>query len=110
MDRYLELCGAEREYAQLHRDSTVSSLTATPTLEDGILRHEDAPLVRAALHGRVCVLDEADEMLNMGFYEDITEILSHSPKDKSKKYMELCFCGDQKHAFTVPGKENPWSE
>ena len=30
-----------------------------------------------------CVLDEADEMLNMGFYEDITEILSHSPKDKS---------------------------
>ncbi len=30
-----------------------------------------------------CVLDEADEMLNMGFYEDITEILSHSPRDKS---------------------------
>ncbi|MCM5664123.1 DEAD/DEAH box helicase [Galbibacter mesophilus] len=30
-----------------------------------------------------CVLDEADEMLNMGFYEDINEILSHSPKDKS---------------------------
>ena len=29
------------------------------------------------------VLDEADEMLNMGFYEDITEILSHTPKDKS---------------------------
>lgn len=30
-----------------------------------------------------CVLDEADEMLNMGFYEDITEILSHSPNEKS---------------------------
>lgn len=30
-----------------------------------------------------CVLDEADEMLNMGFYEDITDILSHSPKEKS---------------------------
>ncbi len=29
------------------------------------------------------VLDEADEMLNMGFYEDITEILSHTPKEKS---------------------------
>ena len=29
------------------------------------------------------VLDEADEMLNMGFYEDITDILSHSPKDKN---------------------------
>ena len=29
------------------------------------------------------VLDEADEMLNMGFYEDITEILAHTPTDKS---------------------------
>ncbi|HPF10542.1 MAG TPA: DEAD/DEAH box helicase [Flavobacteriaceae bacterium] len=29
-----------------------------------------------------CVLDEADEMLNMGFYEDITDILSHTPEDK----------------------------
>ena len=30
-----------------------------------------------------CVLDEADEMLNMGFFEDITEILSYTPDDKS---------------------------
>lgn len=30
-----------------------------------------------------CVLDEADEMLNMGFYEDIKSILSHTPKGKS---------------------------
>ncbi|GHA35061.1 DEAD/DEAH box helicase [Salinimicrobium marinum] len=30
-----------------------------------------------------CVLDEADEMLNMGFFEDITAILSHTPKEKS---------------------------
>ena len=29
------------------------------------------------------VLDEADEMLNMGFFEDITDILSHTPKEKS---------------------------
>ncbi|MFV0566264.1 MAG: DEAD/DEAH box helicase [Flavobacteriaceae bacterium] len=29
------------------------------------------------------VLDEADEMLNMGFKEDITDILSHTPTDKS---------------------------
>ncbi|SHI76182.1 ATP-dependent RNA helicase DeaD [Mesonia phycicola] len=29
-----------------------------------------------------CVLDEADEMLNMGFFEDITDILSHTPKEK----------------------------
>ncbi len=30
-----------------------------------------------------CVLDEADEMLNMGFFEDIKEILSDTPKDKN---------------------------
>ncbi len=29
-----------------------------------------------------CVLDEADEMLNMGFYEDIKSILSHTPQEK----------------------------
>ena len=29
-----------------------------------------------------CVLDEADEMLNMGFYEDIKDILSFTPDDK----------------------------
>jgi len=30
-----------------------------------------------------CILDEADEMLNMGFYEDIRDILSNTPEDKS---------------------------
>jgi len=30
-----------------------------------------------------CILDEADEMLNMGFYEDITDILKYSPKEKN---------------------------
>ncbi|WP_306352709.1 DEAD/DEAH box helicase [Flavobacterium sp. '19STA2R22 D10 B1'] len=30
-----------------------------------------------------CVLDEADEMLNMGFYEDIVAILSTSPDEKN---------------------------
>ncbi|MEK6492652.1 DEAD/DEAH box helicase [Myroides odoratimimus] len=30
-----------------------------------------------------CILDEADEMLNMGFYEDITSILADTPKEKN---------------------------
>ncbi len=30
-----------------------------------------------------CILDEADEMLNMGFFDDITDILSHTPQEKS---------------------------
>lgn len=29
------------------------------------------------------ILDEADEMLNMGFFEDIKDILSHTPEDKN---------------------------
>ncbi len=32
---------------------------------------------------RYVVLDEADEMLNMGFKEDIDKILSYTPKDKN---------------------------
>ena len=30
-----------------------------------------------------CILDEADEMLNMGFYEDICSILSDTPDEKN---------------------------
>ncbi len=33
-------------------------------------------------HVRVAVLDEADEMLNMGFQEDLTTILDRTPKEK----------------------------
>jgi len=32
---------------------------------------------------KYAVLDEADEMLNMGFKEDITDILSHTPEEKN---------------------------
>lgn len=32
---------------------------------------------------KYCILDEADEMLNMGFYEDITDILKYSPQEKN---------------------------
>jgi len=31
---------------------------------------------------RYCILDEADEMLNMGFLEDVKKILSHTNRDK----------------------------
>ena len=34
-------------------------------------------------HINYCVLDEADEMIVTGFYEDITAILSHTPQEKS---------------------------
>ena len=32
---------------------------------------------------KYCVLDEADEMLNMGFYEDKKDMLTHTPNDKN---------------------------
>ena len=39
-DRMLELLCAEREYVQLHRDTTVSSLTVQPVIEHGQLHYE----------------------------------------------------------------------
>ncbi len=57
VDRFLHLMKWEREYMQLHRDTTVQSLTVTPTLKDGVLSFEDSPIVRAVKYGRVLVLD-----------------------------------------------------
>eukprot|EP01052_Picozoa_sp_SAG31_P076943 SAG31_NODE_36274_length_315_cov_0.564815_2_plen_62_part_01 len=34
-DRLLGMMGREWEYIQLHRDSTLASLTVTPALQDG---------------------------------------------------------------------------
>ncbi|CAK0844639.1 unnamed protein product [Prorocentrum cordatum] len=60
-DRLLSLLRCEREYVQLHRDTTVQSLTLSPTLEAGVVTWRDAPLVRAAREGRCLVVDEADK-------------------------------------------------
>ncbi|KAH8057058.1 ATPase [Aureococcus anophagefferens] len=54
-DRLLELLDAEREYVQLHRDTTVQALTLAPTLRDGVVVWADSPLVAAARSGRVLV-------------------------------------------------------
>ncbi|KAI9009541.1 AAA domain-containing protein [Gaertneriomyces semiglobifer] len=60
-DRFLELMGFPREYVQLHRDTTVQSLTIQPTVENGIIIYKDSPLVRAVKNGRILVVDEADK-------------------------------------------------
>lgn len=54
-------------------------LVATPGRMQDMIRRRMVDLSRV----EYCVLDEADEMLNMGFYEDITAILSNTPDDKS---------------------------
>ncbi|KAJ1450677.1 AAA domain-containing protein [Pelagophyceae sp. CCMP2097] len=60
-DRALELLRAEREYVQLHRDASLATLTSAPRVDGGSLAWDDSALVRAAVHGRVLVVDEADK-------------------------------------------------
>eukprot|EP00512_Aurantiochytrium_limacinum_P012667 CAMPEP_0171569504 /NCGR_PEP_ID=MMETSP0961-20121227/2381_1 /TAXON_ID=87120 /ORGANISM="Aurantiochytrium limacinum, Strain ATCCMYA-1381" /LENGTH=1133 /DNA_ID=CAMNT_0012123801 /DNA_START=78 /DNA_END=3479 /DNA_ORIENTATION=- len=60
-DRLLQLMQKEREYIQLHRDSTVGSLTLSPSLRNGIVVWDDSPLVRAAVRGRALMVDEVDK-------------------------------------------------
>ncbi|CAG9561698.1 unnamed protein product [Danaus chrysippus] len=60
-DRLLQLLNRPREYIQLHRDTTVQSLTVQPTVQDGVVIYEDSPLVKAFKYGHVLVVDEADK-------------------------------------------------
>ena len=48
-------------YVQLHRDTTVTTLVMSPSMQDGRVVWEDSPLVRAMEHGRIFVLDEFDK-------------------------------------------------
>ena len=61
VDSLLWRLHAEREYLQLNRDFTVQSLLSSPSIEGGRIIYGDSPLVRAAKHGRILVLDEADK-------------------------------------------------
>ena len=54
-------------------------IVATPGRMQDMMRRELASIA----HISYCVLDEADEMLNMGFYEDICSILSETPDGKN---------------------------
>ena len=60
-DKLLMLMQREREYLQLHRDTTVQSLTTAPSLEGGAVLWLDSPLVRAVRNGWILVVDEADK-------------------------------------------------
>lgn len=60
-DRLLQLLRREREYIQLHRDSTVQSITLSPSLENGVVVWNDSPLVRAMRMGYVLMVDEVDK-------------------------------------------------
>lgn len=61
VDRICEIANWEREYIQLHRDSTIGQLTLTPQLEDGKIVWNDSPLIRAVRDGCALLIDEADK-------------------------------------------------
>ncbi|KOC69518.1 Uncharacterized protein KIAA0564 [Habropoda laboriosa] len=61
VDRLLQLLNRPREYIQLHRDTTVQTLTLQPMVRDGKVVYEDSPLVQAVKLGHVLVVDEADK-------------------------------------------------
>uniref|UniRef100_A0AAV2K2C1 von Willebrand factor A domain-containing protein 8 n=1 Tax=Knipowitschia caucasica TaxID=637954 RepID=A0AAV2K2C1_KNICA len=61
VDRFLHLLNRPREYLQLHRDTTVQTLTLQPSVRDGIIIYEDSPLVKAVKMGNILVIDEADK-------------------------------------------------
>ncbi|XP_070538007.1 von Willebrand factor A domain-containing protein 8-like [Ptychodera flava] len=61
VDRFLHLLNRPRQYLQLHRDTTVQTLTLQPNVQDGVIIYEDSPLVRAVKLGHVLVVDEADK-------------------------------------------------
>ena len=56
-----QLLGRPREYIQLHRDTTVNQLMFTTSLEGGVIKQTDSPLLRAIIHGRIIIIDEADK-------------------------------------------------
>ncbi|KJA23810.1 hypothetical protein HYPSUDRAFT_137004 [Hypholoma sublateritium FD-334 SS-4] len=61
IDSKYQLLGRPREYIQLHRDTTVTQLMFTTSLEGGVIRYTDSPLLRAIKYGRLIIIDEADK-------------------------------------------------
>lgn len=61
VDRLLQLMNRPREYIQLHRDTTVQTLTLQTIIRDGVVVYEDSPLVQAVKLGHVLLIDEADK-------------------------------------------------
>ncbi|CAK1580554.1 unnamed protein product [Parnassius mnemosyne] len=60
-DRLLQHLNRPTEYTQLHRYTTVHSLTIHPTAKNGTVIYEDSPLVKAVKYGYLLVVDEADK-------------------------------------------------
>ncbi|ETN95925.1 ATP-dependent RNA helicase DeaD [Zhouia amylolytica] len=95
----LQIASELKNYSKYVKDLNVVAIYGGASITDQAKKVKRGAQVIVATPGRMqdminrslvditkieyCVLDEADEMLNMGFYEDIKSILSHTPREKS---------------------------
>ncbi|RLD29473.1 MAG: ATP-dependent helicase [Bacteroidetes bacterium] len=95
----LQITNDIKTYGKYHKGLNVTAIYGGASITDQAKQVKRGSQIIVATPGRMkdmisrrlvdiskieyAVLDEADEMLNMGFYEDITDILSHTPEDKN---------------------------
>eukprot|EP00760_Papus_ankaliazontas_P017911 PhM_4_TR17397/c0_g1_i1/m.85845 len=86
VDRFLQMLQLPRQYIQLHRDTTIASLTLSPNIVNGQLVWEDSAMVQAVMYGHVLVVDEIDKapvevvQILKGLVEDKEMILGDGRK------------------------------
>ncbi|HER40745.1 MAG TPA: DEAD/DEAH box helicase, partial [Salinimicrobium catena] len=95
----LQITNELKNYSKHHRGLNTVAIYGGASITDQASQIKKGAQIIVATPGRMqdmvnrklvdisnieyCILDEADEMLNMGFFEDITAILSHTPKEKN---------------------------
>ena len=95
----LQITNEIKQYGQFYKGLNVTSIYGGASITDQARSVKRGAQIIVATPGRMkdmikrklvdisqikySVLDEADEMLNMGFYEDITDILSFTPDEKN---------------------------
>ncbi|TLP81222.1 DEAD/DEAH box helicase [Maribacter sp. ACAM166] len=95
----LQITKEMQAYAKYERNINVVAIYGGASITDQARQIKKGAQIIVATPGRMkdmisrrlvdiskldyCVLDEADEMLNMGFMEDIKDILSNTPNEKS---------------------------
>ena len=95
----IQITNEIKQYGQFYKGLNVTAIYGGASITDQARSVKRGAQIIVATPGRMkdmikrklvdisqikySVLDEADEMLNMGFYEDITDILSFTPNEKN---------------------------
>jgi len=86
--KILTLCGGTPMRGQIHSlDHGVHIIVGTPGRILALLKKESLKLD----YIKTLVLDEADRMLDMGFFEDIEQIINYTPKEKQTLLFSATF-------------------